>query len=194
VTSEIKNIVVFDCETKTPIMRGEGFKALEVSVAVAYSYQTQEYTVFLEDQMLPLCKLVQDAELVVGFNHVGFDLPLLRNYDPTLSVEMARNYDILKEFEKVQGHRIKLDHLLEHTLGTKKSAHGLQAVEWYKQGEIQKIVDYCKEDVRQTRMLFDYIIEHKSVAFQDRDGKKKWVTLEGPDIYKSSKGENLTFF
>ncbi len=189
-----KHMVVFDCETTTPIMRGEGFSNLRVSIAVAYDYSDKTYHVYREEDIPKLCQLIRQAELVVGFNHVGFDLPLLRNYDASLHVESARNFDIMKAFEKSQGFRIKLDHLLNNTLGTKKSAHGLQAVEWYKQGEIDKIIEYCKEDVRQTRMLFDYILEHKSAAYTNRDGERVWAPIEPPDVEVSPKGENLNLF
>lgn len=192
--TNLKSIVVFDCETKTPIIRGAGFGNLEVSVAVAYRYDRQDFLVFLEDEVGKLCDLVSQADLVVGFNQLGFDLPLLRNYKRDLPIDPNKNFDILREFEKAEGFRIKLDHLLGQTLGTQKAAHGLQAVEWYKQGEIQKIVDYCREDVRQTRMLFDYVLEHQSVAYLDRQGKKKWVKIQPPEIRRIKKGENLNLF
>lgn len=188
-----KNIVVFDCETKTPIMRGAGFSALEVSVAVSYAYETKTYSVFMENDIAKLIEQLKSAELVVGFNHIGFDVPLLRNYDPSLTLEASRTYDILKHIEKTVGFRVKLDTVLNQTLGTKKSAHGLQAVEWYKQGEIQKVIDYCKEDVRQTKMLFDYIVENGTVAYES-SGKKKWATLKAPEVYKSTEGTNLSLF
>jgi DEAD/DEAH box helicase domain-containing protein len=193
-TSQLKNIIVFDCETKTTIMRGDGFKNLEISVSVAYHYESRQFQVFLEHEQAALCKLVREADLVVGFNQLGFDMPLLRNYDPEIPIDVSKHYDILREFEKVAGHRIKLDHVLNQTLGTKKTSDGLQAVEWYKRGEIQKIAEYCKEDVRQTRNLFDYIVQHKSVAFQDKSGKKKWVPVTPPEIFKVARGENLRLF
>jgi DEAD/DEAH box helicase domain-containing protein len=187
-----KNVIVFDCETKTAISRGAGFKALEVSVAVSYSYQKDEYIVYLENEIPTLIEILKPAELVVGFNHIGFDVPLLKNYDPDFSLNTAQVYDIMKEFEKGAGHRIKLDTLLTQTLGTQKSAHGLQAVEWYKEGEIQKIIDYCKEDVKQTKMLFDYILLNGNVAYENR-GKKTWMDLSVPHVYESA-GSNLSLF
>lgn len=191
-SKEFKNIVVFDCETKTAVLK-TGFNSMEMSIGVAYSYPQDSYTVYLENEIPQLIQNLRRAELIVGFNQVHFDLPLLKNYDPHFTWEAPQTFDILKEFERVAGHRIKLDTLLSQTLGTQKSGHGLQAVEWYKQGEIQRIIDYCKEDVRQTKMLFDYIVKNGTVAYESH-GQKKWVKISPPNIYKTVDGMNLSLF
>ncbi len=49
--------------------------------------------------------------------------------------------------QKVLGRRIKLDTLAEATLGKKKSGNGLEAVAWWRNGEVEKVMKYCLDDV-----------------------------------------------
>ena len=52
------------------------------------------------------------------------------------------------------------------TLGTGKSADGLQAVEWWKSGQVQKIIDYCIQDVKVTRDIFQFGTQNGFVKIQ----------------------------
>ena len=90
------------------------------------------------------------AGLVVGFNVLNFDYEVLRAYtdDPLDDIPTV---DMLDHIYKRLGFRVSLDKLAASTLGTSKSADGLQAVRWYKQGRMQEILDYCQQDVEVTR-------------------------------------------
>ena len=61
----------------------------------------------------------------------------------------------------------RLQSLAEATLGRGKSGHGLQAVDWWKEGKIDKVREYCIDDVRLTRELYDYALKHRSLKFKD---------------------------
>ena len=58
--------------------------------------------------------------------------------------------------------------LAEITLGAKKSADGMQALLWWKQGQIDKIVEYCKKDVQITRDLYLYGKTHGYLLFRNK--------------------------
>ena len=73
-----------------------------------------------------------------------------------LQLETATAHVRIGDIYQRLGYRISLDHLALVTLGRKKTADGLQALKWWKQGKLKEIVDYCKQDVKITNDLFLY--------------------------------------
>jgi DEAD/DEAH box helicase domain-containing protein len=160
--------VVFDIETKN-VFDDVG-KAdptlLEISVVAAYDSETDQYASYTEDELPSLWPTIEQADALVGFNSDHFDIPLLNAYYPGDLTAMA-SIDLLKDIKHSLGRRIKLDTIAEATLGTQKSGHGLQAIQWWKQGEIDKIRSYCVEDVRITKEVFDYAQAHGKLLYKD---------------------------
>lgn len=150
--------IVFDIETKTPIPDfGEGtIEELEVSVVGMYSYDDDEYSVFMEEDFPKLEKIMKNAGLLIGFSSKGFDVPVLNKYFK-FNLAAVPHYDILEEIKKSWGRRISLGLLGEANLGLKKTGHGLEASEWWEKGEIEKLKEYCKQDVKITKEIFDLI-------------------------------------
>jgi DEAD/DEAH box helicase domain-containing protein len=103
-------------------------------------------------------RLVDELEKfthVVTFNGNRFDFEVLRAYVPIHNLR-DRSFDVHEELYKQLGHRVKLDHLAKDTLGTAKSADGLQAVEWWRAGKKDKVAEYCEQDVAILRNLVEY--------------------------------------
>jgi DEAD/DEAH box helicase domain-containing protein len=69
--------------------------------------------------------------------------------------------------QKVLGRRLRLQNLAEATLGKGKKGDGLQSVEWWQQGLVEKVREYCIEDVRITRELYDYALSKGHVKYKD---------------------------
>jgi DEAD/DEAH box helicase domain-containing protein len=79
---------------------------------------------------------------------------------------------MLLELKKLLGHRLKLESIARPTLGTGKSADGLQALKWYKEGKLDKIIEYCKVDVEVTRNVYLYAQENGKLHYDSRSGIK----------------------
>ena len=94
------------------------------------------------------------------------DIPLLNKYYPG-DLLQKKSLDLLKEVKKSLGHRIGLGVIAEATLGVGKSGNGLEAVEWWKKGEIEKIIKYCIDDVKVTKQVHDFALEHKKLKYKD---------------------------
>jgi DEAD/DEAH box helicase domain-containing protein len=109
-------------------------------------------------QELPVLEeMMKKAGLIIGFYSKKFDVPVLNKYF-NFNLEAIPHFDILDEIEKSFGRRISLDLLGEANLGIKKTGHGLDAIDWYARGEMQKLKDYCKQDVKITKEIFDLIV------------------------------------
>ena len=118
-----------------------------------------EYLSFLEEELDKLWPIIEKADMLIGYNSNHFDIPLLNKYYQG-DLTQIKSLDLLKEIKDTIGKRFRLDQIAEATLGKKKSSHGLQAVTWWKQGEIEKIRKYCLDDVRITKEVYDFAISN----------------------------------
>ena len=85
--------------------------------------------------------------------------------------------DLLAEIERCLGFRIKLDDVAQATLGVGKSGHGLMAVEYWRNGELDKLRDYCLQDVKVTRDIYEYALQNGRVSFNNRQGQRQEIDL-----------------
>ena len=160
--------IVFDIETKN-IFQDVGKNdplLLDISVVGVYDSKTNSYSTYLEEDFPRLWPILEKADLMIGYNSEHFDVPLLNKYYAG-DLWKIKQVDLLKEIKNSFGRRMKLDQVAEGTLGLKKSGHGLQAITWWRQGEIEKIKKYCLDDVRITKELYDYALKHQKLFFQE---------------------------
>jgi DEAD/DEAH box helicase domain-containing protein len=168
-------IMYLDLETrKTAKDVGGWNKAhlMRVSVVVVYDSLDKTYHVFKEDDMNGLFSFLEHADLVVGFNIKGFDYKVLSAYTPK-DLHTIRTFDILEDVYGRLGFRLSLDHLAQETLKQGKSADGLQAVEWFRRGEMEKLTEYCKQDVAVTKDLFLFGIEHGHLIYREKRANRR---------------------
>jgi hypothetical protein len=184
--------IVFDIETRN-VFADVGKNdptLLDISLVGVWDSETDAYTSYLEDELNSLWPILERADMLIGFNSDHFDIPLLNKYYPG-DLTKLKSLDILKEIHKSYGRRMKLDQLAEGTLGKKKSGHGLEAIEWWKKGEIEKIRQYCLDDVKLTKELYDFARENNKLTFKE-GGKLYDIKLETRD-WEASNDNKLTF-
>lgn len=171
--------VVFDIETQNTFEEVGGYDTskLKISVIGCYFYETDTYESFEEHDLPKLWPRLEQADRLIGYNSDGFDLPVMNNYYGGNFLSFPR-LDLLVEIHKALGFRLKLDDVAAATVGTRKSGHGLQAVEWWKQGEIQKIKDYCLQDVKVTKDVYEYGLKYGALAYEDRLGGRKAIPVD----------------
>lgn len=153
-----KAFVAFDLETKNTFDEVGGranMHKLEVSVAVSYNSRTDTYTTYREDELAGLVEELKETELVVGYNIVGFDYPVLQSYTD-FDLYQLPTMDVMLSLEHSLGYRIGLDKVAAATLGTGKSGHGLQAIEWYRNGQWDLLIKYCRQDVKVTKDVYEF--------------------------------------
>ncbi|MFC1702979.1 ribonuclease H-like domain-containing protein [Patescibacteria group bacterium] len=168
----MKNELVLDIETSNSFADVGKYdpSLLKVSLVGVYSYGTGSYESFMEPDLPKLWQVMEAADRIIGYNLYGFDYTVLNTYYPGDFKEFP-TLDIMKEIEAVIGHRVKLDDVAHATLGTGKSGNGLQAIEFFRRGEIDKLRDYCLQDVKVTMEVYEYGLEHGHVKYKDRLGQ-----------------------
>jgi DEAD/DEAH box helicase domain-containing protein len=175
------NIVYFDLETQKLAQEVGGWSnihRLKLAVGVTYSTEREDYAVYLEEDVDALIEELTSADVVVGFNIKTFDYVVLSPYvKEGVSLWKVRSVDMLEHIYRTLGYRVKLDALAKATLGEAKSANGLQSVQWFREGKLDQVIDYCKKDVEVTRKLYEYGAQHNFVSFTDRYGRRKTVRV-----------------
>lgn len=166
--------IIFDIETQNTFAQvgKNDASLLDISIVVIYDSETNKYHSFWHDELDGLWSILEQADLLVGYNSIHFDLPLLNKYYLG-NLEHIAHLDILVEVQKSFGRRVKLDQIAAGTLGTKKSGHGLDAVKWWRRGELDKIKKYCINDVIITKKIYDYALEKGHLII--KTGPEKFV-------------------
>ena len=149
---------------------------MRVAVAVTYSTETRRFHVFEEDELEFLFDQLFRADLVVGYNIRGFDFRVLSRYSDA-SLTGLPTLDLMDEVGQLAGHRVKLDNLARTTLEEAKTASGLDAVRLFREGLMHELVEYCVQDVRLTRDLYDHGRRLGAVAFREADGTRREVDV-----------------
>lgn len=185
--------VVFDIESQNTFTEvGSNDPAdLDISVVTVYDSNTDTYTTVDIHDLSPIWPIIDQADMIIGFNSNHFDIPLLDKYYPG-DLFQKKSLDILHEIRISYGRRMKLDQIAEGTLGIKKSGHGLQAITWWKNGELDKIKKYCEDDVRITKEIYDYALANNHLKFKEGGqimqinlDPSKWETPPEKDPHQS---------
>lgn len=166
------NEIVFDIETQNTFADIDNdFKKFKISVVSIYSYQTDTYTSFAEGELKNLWPILEKADRLIGYNSEHFDLPILHNYYLG-DLTKIPHLDIMKVIKESLGIRLKLSDVAEATLDDiNKSADGLQAIKWWKEGKIDEIKKYCEQDVRVTKEVYEFGKNNRQLFYKSLTGE-----------------------
>ncbi len=170
--------ITFDVETSNIFTEvGSNNPAdLDISVVCIHDSETDEYSSYLQEDFPKLWPILEEADMLIGFNSDHFDIPLLNKYYPG-DLTTIKSLDILREVKNVLGRRIKLDTIAEATLGKKKIGHGLEAITWWRNGQKDKVIKYCLEDVKITKQVYDYACKNNALKYVDLGIKRSIKTI-----------------
>ena len=176
----MNNIVYFDLETQKSAEEVGGWdkiSQMRMSLGVIYSTATGGYKIYGEPQVNDLLTDLQRADLIVGFNNLRFDYEVLHGYT-TMDLRQLPTLDMLVDLQETLKHRLSLDSIATATFGVEKTAEGLQAIEWFRQGRMLEIAEYCCYDVKITKLVHEYGVQHKELHYNNRFGKKLTVPVK----------------
>ena len=165
------NEIVFDIETQNTFADVENdFKKFKISCVSIYQYATDTYTSFAENELNKLWPILEKADRIIGFNSEHFDLPILHNYYLG-DLSVINHLDIMKKVKESTGIRLKLNSIAMATLDMEKSADGLQAIRWWKEGKIDEIKKYCEQDVKVTKEIYEFGKNNKQLFYKSLVGE-----------------------
>lgn len=115
---------------------------------------------------LAICEVELSKERIVG------------DYRDLKVILASKTNDILRRIWTAQGFNpdvyqqgmggSKLDDIASATIGVKKIGNGAYAPKWYQTGQIQRVVNYCADDVAIERDLTDFVDRYGYVIHKDK--------------------------
>lgn len=173
------NIVFFDLETQKLFgeVGGRDARKLRLACAVTFSTAASDFTVYWERDAQSLLDQLKAADKIIGFNVREFDYEVLRPYAPTFNFASLPTLDLMLDLRRTLNFSPSLDSLAKSCLGAAKTADGIQSVEWFRSGELNKVAEYCKADVDITRRVFEFGRDNGFVYYYSRLGSKLKVAV-----------------
>jgi len=173
------NIVYFDLESQKLFQEvpGRDPSKLLLACGVTWSTKRDDFAVYWEDDVQALIAELKSADRVIGFNIISFDYQVLKPYAPNENFRALHSTDMLQDIFRILGFRISLDSIAKATLGATKTADGIQSVEWFRNGELDKVAKYCKADVEITRRVYEFGRDNGYVHYYSKLGSKLKVTV-----------------
>ena len=181
--------VIFDVETKKLFgdVADNDPALLGVSIVSVYSRTLDDnlsevegkMQSFWENDFVKMWPLFQEADRIIGFNSLGFDVPALTPY-VNFPLTKLPHLDIMAKVKDVFGRRISLDAIAKETLDREKTDSGLNAVYYWQKGDkesLEKLKKYCEADVLITRDIYNYVLKENYLLFKDR-----WNTLRKVEL------------
>lgn len=175
----LKNTVYFDLETQKAADEVGGWNhiaKMQMSIGVTFSTARGDYKIYGEKDVNDLLTDLQRADLVVGFNILRFDYEVLHGYTP-FDLRQLPTLDMMVDLQNKLQHRLSLDSIATATFGVEKTAEGMQAIRWFKEGKLAEIAEYCCYDVKLTKLVHEYGQRHHQVHYHNRFGKKMTVPV-----------------
>ncbi len=178
----MKNIVYFDLETQKSADDVGGWgniRRMGMSIGVTYSTAAGAYRIYGEREVNELIEELRRADLVVGFNTERFDFEVLQGHNEFFDYStQLRSLDLLVDLTKTLPHRVSLDAIATASLGVEKTADGLQALRWYKEGKLMEIAEYCCYDVKVTKLVHEFGQANKQLFYTNKFGAKLSVPVK----------------
>jgi DEAD/DEAH box helicase domain-containing protein len=173
------NLLFFDLETQKLFQEVGGREAgkLRLACGVTFSTARNDFKVYWERDAQALIDELESADKVIGFNIREFDYEVLRPYAPAFNFASLRTLDLLLDLRRTLNFGLPLDSLARACLGTTKTADGVQSVEWFRAGQLDKVAEYCKADVDITRRVYEFGKENGFVYYYSKLGSKLKATV-----------------
>jgi DEAD/DEAH box helicase domain-containing protein len=161
--------IVLDLETQKSFeeVGGRGKNhLLKVSVCGIYDYSQDKYLIYEEHELPKLAPILESADQIIGFNIVDFDFAVIQPY-LNFDILKVPTLDLLVEVNNALGHRLSLETVAQGTLGTGKSGSGKEALVYFKNGRLDLLKKYCLDDVKITRLVYEYGLKNRKLLYRD---------------------------
>jgi DEAD/DEAH box helicase domain-containing protein len=172
----IQDVMVIDCEIQESVTHNSQWERtdlMKVSVICMYEYKCDRYRVYGPKDLDHVRNKLLMSGLVVGHNINRFDLPVIFGITQSRKNELShiKTFDTLEVIWESLGLDItnndftnmhkgwSLDSCCKGSLNISKSGSGAFAPQWYQEGNIWRVIDYCQHDVKMVKELFEFIVQ-----------------------------------
>jgi len=175
--------IFFDIETKKIFDDIEGYNPADLGISIVSIYKREidenfgevsgKMESFFEDDFDKMWGSFSNADRIIGFNSLHFDVPALASLSP-FDFKKLKHFDIMDHVKNALGFRLSLNAIASETLGHSKIDNGLNAVYYWQEHSkesLAKLKKYCEMDVVVTKQVYDYGIKNKQLKYKD-----KWNT------------------
>jgi DEAD/DEAH box helicase domain-containing protein len=135
---------------------------------------------FWEDELGEMWKYFREADRIIGFNSLNFDVPALKPYAPPDFAKLP-HFDLMNHVKEAFGRRVSLNSIARDTLGNLKNDSAANAIiYWAKhdKASLAKLKKYCEMDVILTRDIYDYGLKNKSLKFTDHWNTPRQIPVD----------------
>jgi DEAD/DEAH box helicase domain-containing protein len=143
----------------------------------AYDDESDKIYSFWEKDLDKLGKMMEQSDRVVGYNIWQFDYLVLNPYFE-IDLRDLPTLDLMVAMKDSVGFRPKLDDLARANLGKTKIAKGTDAVDYWKNEELDKLEEYCLEDVRLTYDVWKVGEDSGRLKYFDKSGFLKETDID----------------
>ncbi len=164
--------IAFDLETKKysfEVGGWENAKDMLLSVAVVYDIKADEFLIFTEDNVKTLVEILFDSDFVLGYNTRNFDYKVLSRYDPRFEIQdNIKTFDILNDLLKkyIGDTRVSLFNLIISNIDRDINRIPSEDIpRLFREGQIEKVIEHCKQDVFYTYKVLEKILRDRSISF-----------------------------
>lgn len=188
------HVIYFDVETQRSAQEIGGWNYIErlgLALAVTYDTRDNNYKIYNEASVTNLVEVLHAADLVVGFNHLNFDYRVLSAYTET-DLQSLPNFDMHAQLWEDERLRVGLNKLGQYTLGSGKTADGLDSIRWWRLGHTDKVAEYCKQDVALTKDLFLHACNKGYLLYEYRNRARRFNTEHWEGTANVLAGESMS--
>jgi len=177
--------VFWDVETKSWFDEAGSWDPADLGVSMVSVYVRSEgggnMHSFWEKDFDEMWKLFRDADRIIGFNTLGFDISAMKPYAPADFASLP-HFDILDKIKQVNnGRGASLNAIARDTLESEKIDSGANAVAYFKKGDPESLAllqKYCEADVAITRDIYDFGAKNKYLKFTDKWNNARQVEVD----------------
>lgn len=175
--------VIFDIETKKIFDDIEGSNPADLGISIVSVYKRQlddqlkeiegKIESFFEEDFNKMWPLFANADRIIGFNSIHFDVPAMAPLAP-YDFKKLNHFDIMDHIKNSLGFRLSLNAVASESLGHSKIDNGLNAVYYWQEHteeSLAKLKKYCEMDVIVTKEVYDFGLKNKKLKYKD-----KWNT------------------
>lgn len=182
--------LIFDLETKKWFDETGTTDPGDLGVSIASMYfreldeqfneKSGQMISFWENEFDKMWKFFWEADRIIGFNSIHFDVPALRPYAPKEFAKLP-HFDILDKIRDESGHRVSLNRVAKDSIGEEKIDKGENAPQYFQNGDpesLKQLAKYCESDVMITKKVYDFGFKNGILKYTDYWNNARTVTVD----------------